>query len=248
MSGGGSSAATSDGGPSPFERKVTPQECDLALLLVRDKLGDAVAQVAKAVVDKGQSQLSEIISMTKMTPEAVKHCLIILIKHNFVRSYQLCKVLHANKRARRNAGASSATHNSEHKEPRRIFYFIYVADPNYMLSLLRFPKWMIKIKDTLSKEAEFNLEALVEHGRLNRKEVLRVANDRMSKQEKGERDETDMMVELESAFATLVEERYVERVPSVLLPPPWHRVLDTSVKRGHKVSVVCLAFLCRNVV
>ena len=220
MSGTGSrSSGNSREGGSPVEPKVTPQETELALLLVEDKLGDTVARVARAVTSKGQATLQDVVRGSELPAETVKHGLIILIKHNFVRSYQCTSSQHAaNPRSR-----------SRQQQQKRSSHFIYVADPNYMLSLLKFPKWMFRIR-SISNAAECSLQALIEHGRLNKHDTLVTTLDLLSR---GAGEEAEIE-DLDENFATLVKERYVERVPSVLLPPPWHQVLDTSVKRGHK--------------
>lgn len=217
MSGATTSGSSKDKGapPLPFERKVTPQECDLALLLIKDKLGEVVSRVARVVVTKGQAELGVIIKESGLAAESVKHCLIILVKQNFVRSYMVRSVRTSKKRAANGFGVETGF----------VKKFIYVADPKYMLALLRFPQWMMMVKESLSTQAEGCLQALITHGRLSRKEVVDSASDILVDHTKGE---------LEKAFATLVREQFVERAPSVLLPPPWHRILQDSVKRGHK--------------
>ncbi|QDZ22539.1 subunit RPC3 of DNA-directed RNA polymerase III [Chloropicon primus] len=218
---GEASAASSGAGSSWL--KVSPQECEVALLLVEDKLGPVVASVARAVVSKGWATMREISSGSKMSLDAVKQSLVILIKHNFVRSY-LCTriVFRSNNRKRSRGGGAGKAGGQVGRE-----YFIYAADPDYLLALLKFPRWMMTISAKFSSVAECNLQALIEHGRLNRNNTLHVARDLLKRDDQG-------LESFHKAFAMLVKERYIERVPSVLLPPPWHRILDTSVKRGHK--------------
>ena len=223
---------------------VSPQQCELALSLVREFFGDAVAKVARTVVYHAQPTLASIIQDSKLQAKVVKHCMIILIKHNFVNTY-LNEHINARKKSTHSSsmqqsalGSSSALASSlspslNRKRNRGGGWnksFIYVADPAYMLALLKFPKWLIRIQKELGKEAEFVVESIFEHGRLDQKSATLLSAGKLEKVS----GRNEMEVKCREAFERLVKEQFVERAPSGRMLPPWFNTLDSNVKRGHK--------------
>jgi len=192
-----------------MEADKVPQECDLALSLVEECFGDAVERVCRIVIERGNATLRSIAKGSGLPASAVKQCLLILIKHNIVSSFRSLNI-HAK---RQDSGQTR---------------FIYVARPSYVLSLLNFPKWLLKVRQELGELAEAIIESLVEHGRLNQSSMVSLVTDKMGT------NYTQDGEEIQREFSRLAREHLIEHSPSCRLPPPWFFALDASVKRGHK--------------
>jgi transcription initiation factor IIE alpha subunit len=212
--------------------RVSPQECDLALSQVEEYFGDAVAKVARTVVQHGHVTLESVTRHSGLPLAVVKHCLIILIKHNFVISYKNDPIKYEKQQRQQvvvkgdgDAGGAFPRKQQRRKQRKN---FIYIADPSYMLSLLKFPSWMLAVKSTMGEEAEVIIEALINHGRLSQADVYKVAADKLK------RPLEEVKEGLKGKFCLLVDEKYVERAPEGRLLPPWFETLDENVKRGHK--------------
>ncbi|PNW72301.1 hypothetical protein CHLRE_16g673900v5 [Chlamydomonas reinhardtii] len=179
--------------------------CDLACRLVQDQYGDAVGKVFKLLVSKGQLQLGDIVRGTSMNPNIVKQALLILIQQNCINSYL-------------QPGEETL------RGPRPSFY-LYEANTDRVLQIIRHPRFLLHIKDEAGEVAEAVIAQLLQEGRLRMDQVLGSVAARLGKAlDKETRDS------ISNTFISLVQAHYVERSPPCSLPPPAVRPHPNSVR------------------
>ncbi|QDZ20523.1 hypothetical protein HOP50_04g30420 [Chloropicon primus] len=220
---------------------ATPEELELFVFHVEDKFGKVAGAVARVLAARGNATLEEIAENArdeaggKICEEGVKHTLWILTKLNVVRTYLCTRLVVREEGQTAEQGRLPARPRGELSEPVLVEekHFIYMLDTDYAFVLTSFPTLMLEIKSSdLGKVGEYVLETLIVHGRLSRSEAVDVS--------KGLCDEAEPQLgfgkdDFGDVFDKLVTRRYVERVPSAQLPPPWElRSVKQSMKRGHK--------------
>lgn len=162
--------------------------CKLACHLIRTHFGDLVEKVCRCLVYKGPLALAEIARYTELNPSQLRNCLLVLVQHNCVQGY---KVEHE-------AIGQAA--------PKAVTSYIAVIDN--ILHRVRFPKFLVIVRDEIGDEAESLLEGLLEHGRLTLEQVVQRAAARQGKAE------AEVETLQKQTFAALVRSHYIERCPA----------------------------------
>ncbi|CAM6128496.1 unnamed protein product [Calypogeia fissa] len=162
--------------------------CKLACHLIRTHFGELVEKVCSCLIYKGPLALPEIGRYTELNPGQLRNCLLVLVQHNCVQGY---KVEHE-------AIGQAA--------PKVSTSYIVIIDN--ILHRVRFPKFLVSVRDELGDEAESLLEGLLEHGRLTLEQVIQRAAARQGKAE------TEVETLQKQTFASLVRTHYIERCPA----------------------------------
>ncbi|GBG60525.1 hypothetical protein CBR_g5700 [Chara braunii] len=163
----------------------------LACAILKDQFGGLVESVCRSLILKGVLSFAELGRETGLRPDELRNCLLVLVQHNCVQAF-------------RNEADGTKTPT------------MYMALVDRILQRLRFPKFLLHIKEALGEEAaESIIEGLMEHGRLSVEQLVQRSA------EKSNRAEVVVGGSLKSAFAALVREHYLERVPrpEPVLPP-----------------------------
>ncbi|KAK9286948.1 hypothetical protein L1049_015356 [Liquidambar formosana] len=189
---------------------VTQHGIKLAVQLISSHFGDLVAKVCECLLRKGILTLQEVVRHTKLNPQNVTKCLLVLIQHNCVQAFRM----------EQQGGFGEAS---------KVLVQYMVLFEN-ILHRMRFPKFLVIVSEELGKECEMVLEGLLQHGRLTLHQIFERAN----KSNKNEAQDA-----IRESFIRLVNARYVERCPAhepFLVPPTEEET--TARKRGAKSAKI----------
>jgi len=89
---------------------------------------------------------------------------------------------------------------------------VYHIDVDTILHRLRYPRFLLHVRECMGETHENLLEGLLEHGRLSARRIVEPPESR-SRISAGSAASDDFRARRASAFEDLVEERFVERVP-----------------------------------
>ncbi|XP_020532131.1 DNA-directed RNA polymerase III subunit RPC3 isoform X2 [Amborella trichopoda] len=165
---------------------VANQARQLAVDLITSDFGDLVAKVCKCLLKKGALPLARLAMETELPREQLKKCLLVLIQHNCVQAFQTKKEV---------GGRVMSTTE-------------YTALLDDIIHRLRFPKFLILIRDQFDEQCECLLGILLSHGRSTFEQLMQRL---FENQPEVSGDITDQM---RTRFAKLVQARYVERCPA----------------------------------
>ena len=112
-----------------------------------------------------------------LKPSRCQQALLILIQHNCILPLQ-----------------TSANHDVE-----------YEIETDHILHRLRYPRFLLHIREYIGETHEFYLETLLEHGRLRSRHLIALVSQELGG--------TVIGNSLEKVFAKLVDERFIEQVP-----------------------------------
>ena len=168
-----------------------PDAAKLVCDIVVDSFGHDSGTVCTALIQNGQRTLRELIRDTGLRPSRCQHALLVLIQHNCVLPQQLQR----NPRDLDN-------HNDDGGE------VSYEIQMGHVLHRLRYPRFLLHVRECMSETHVILLEGLLEHGRLRSHQLFAraTASPDYAEQEKS-------AVPLDKVFSQLVEGRFVERVP-----------------------------------
>jgi DNA-directed RNA polymerase III subunit RPC3 len=160
----------------------------LACELIFSHFGESVQKVCESLVYRGQLSLPEIARYTGMNINQLRNCLLVLIQHNCAQAF---KVEHE--------GVGSA--------PQRVSTS-YIALTDNILHRLRFPKFLVLVKEDVGDQAEALIEGLLEHGRLTLEQLIQRAAAR------GGKAVGEVATAVKDCFGKLLSNHYVERCPA----------------------------------
>ncbi|KAH8967788.1 hypothetical protein BDL97_03G095100 [Sphagnum fallax] len=160
----------------------------LACELIFSHFGESVQKVCESLVYRGQLPLPEIARYTGMNITQLRNCLLVLIQHNCAQAF---KVEHE--------GVGSA--------PQRVSTS-YIALTDNILHRLRFPKFLVLVKEDVGDQAEALIEGLLEHGRLTLEQLIQRAAAR------GGKAVGEVATAVKDCFGKLLSNHYVERCPA----------------------------------
>ncbi|KAG0576372.1 hypothetical protein KC19_5G074800 [Ceratodon purpureus] len=177
--------------------------------LIQTHFGDVVERVVECLINRGPLAFGDISRYSELGSEAVKSSILVLIQHSCVQAF---KVEHE--------GASATA-------PRRVVTY-YVAISDNIFHRMRFPKFLVAVREDFGEEAESLVEGLLEHGRLTLEQIIQRTAAKAAKAE------GEVANEVKETFTKLVTARFIERCPS---PEPWlnqkdPRELLSKVARG----------------
>ncbi|KAG1677915.1 hypothetical protein FOA52_001333 [Chlamydomonas sp. UWO 241] len=176
----------------------------LACKLVRELHGETVERVCKYMVSKGIQTLPDIVRGTELPPSQVKQALLLLLQQNYCAAF-----LH-----RDDTGV---------KIPRPPYSF-YEPRVERMLHILRYPRFLLHIKDEMGEDAERMLEIMLQCGRLTLDQLVSAVAGRLGQ------DRSECTERTRSVFMSLVQSHYIERAPPCSMPPPLRAPHPASVK------------------
>eukprot|EP00252_Welwitschia_mirabilis_P013219 TRINITY_DN29148_c0_g1_i1.p1 TRINITY_DN29148_c0_g1~~TRINITY_DN29148_c0_g1_i1.p1 ORF type:complete len:546 (+),score=110.47 TRINITY_DN29148_c0_g1_i1:206-1843(+) len=179
----------------------------LACDLIERHFGDLVGKVCSCLVYKGTLTMPEIARSTEMSAKDLKNCLLVLIQHNCVQPFRMDP----------EEGMASAKGATQ--------YAIFV---DIILHRMRFPKFLLLVREELGEEVESLFEGLLEHGRLSFEQSRERAKEQA---EKGDLFDEDAFKDM---FTRLVHSHYIERCPIAepLLPAKSSSDQPKKVARG----------------
>lgn len=183
--------------PTRYGRKLA---CEVVL----EHFGESVENVFKVLVYRGQQPLADIGRQAKLSPSQLKNCLLVLTQHNCVQAFRT---------------------EADPNQPLSRSQTQYVALVDITLQRLRFPKFMMHIRETLGQETEALLQGLLEHGRLSVEQLLQRAMAHASN------SEAELGRAVKRALSSLVRGQYVERCP-VPEPIVGARLISDVIKKG----------------
>lgn len=139
--------------------------------------------------------LPDLARYSEINTTQLRNCLLVLVQHNCIQGFRV-----------EVEGAGLA--------PSKLFTS-YIAVVRNILHRMRFPKFLVLVREDLGEEAEALIEGLLEHGRLSLEQLIQRAAARSSK------TEAEVEHSLKETFGNLVRAHYVERCPAPepLLPP-----------------------------
>ncbi|CAK9875680.1 unnamed protein product [Sphagnum jensenii] len=159
----------------------------LACELIFSHFGESVQKVCKSLVYRGQLSLPEIAHYTKMNTTQIHNSLLVLVQHSCVQAF---KVEHG--------GIGSA--------PPRVLT-LYIALTDNILHRMRFPKFLVLVKEDVGDQAEALVEGLLEHGRLTLEQLIQRAAACAGKAE------GEVATVVKDCFQRLLANDYIERCP-----------------------------------
>ncbi|KAF9588772.1 hypothetical protein IFM89_015499 [Coptis chinensis] len=180
----------------------------LAVNIISSHFGILVSKVCECLLRKGSLTIQNIVRFTELTPQQVKHSVLVLIQHNCVQAFSF------RSDEDDQGGVPKGTH--------------YVVIFENILHRLRFAKFSSIVSEQLDKESEELLEGLLQHGRLTLEQIILRA---LSKRNEGDCAIQDVLRE---KISKLVSEHFVERCPP---SEPSVRLQDgdnSTRKRGTK--------------
>lgn len=167
----------------------------LAYEIIHNQFGELVGKVCQCLLFRGHVSLPDLARLSEVATPQLRNCLLVLVQHNCIQGFRL-----------EVEGAGLA--------PSKVLT-LYVAIVSNILHRMRFPKFLMLVRESLGEEAEGLIEGLLEHGRLSLEQLIQRAAARSSK------TESEVEHGLKETFATLVRAHYVERCPAPepLVPP-----------------------------
>ncbi|KAL3521537.1 hypothetical protein ACH5RR_019686 [Cinchona calisaya] len=192
---------------------VTQHGIKLAVYLVSSFYGDHNSKVCECLIRRGTLTLAQIIRFTELSRENVRHCLLALIHQNCVQAFSI-----------QQEGAFG-------EAPKIVTHYMALFDN--IIHHMRFPKFIVIVKEELGEECEKVFEALLQHGRLSFSQIVDRHKQTVSKEENFNVDN------IQESFTKLVNGRFVERCPAPepFLAPPSEEETPAK-KRGAKSSKV----------
>src|SRR5687768_1403112 len=110
----------------------------LVLDIIREHFGTTVEKVSSALLFRGKMMISQIVQETLLELSVVQKSLLILIQHN-------CAI-------------PSEDHKDREKEKIRVTFTFYQISPEDVLIRLRFPRFILIVKDIFQNEGELLIE------------------------------------------------------------------------------------------
>ncbi|CAK9225893.1 unnamed protein product [Sphagnum troendelagicum] len=159
----------------------------LACELIFSHFGESVQKVCKSLVYHGQLSLPEIAHYTEMSTTQIHNSLLVLVQHSCIQAF---KVEHG--------GIGSA--------PPRVLT-LYIALTDNILHRMRFPKFLVLVKEDVGDQAEALVEGLLEHGRLTLEQLIQQAAALAGKAE------GEVATVVKDCFQRLLANHYIERCP-----------------------------------
>ncbi|KAI5072187.1 hypothetical protein GOP47_0012293 [Adiantum capillus-veneris] len=193
---------------------VTQHGRKLAYEIICNQFGELVGKVIRCLLLKGHLSLPELARFSEIGATQLRNCLLVLIQHNCIQGYRV-----------EVEGVGLASSKG---------FTSYVAILSNILHRMRFPKFLMLVREDLGEEAEALTEGLLEHGRLSLEQLTQRAAARSSK------TEAEIEQTLRETFANLVRAHYVERCPApepVLPPrppPETKRSRTNAVPQSHR--------------
>ncbi|KAH7416484.1 hypothetical protein KP509_14G093600 [Ceratopteris richardii] len=171
----------------------------LAYEIICNQFGELVGKVIQCLLFKGQLSLPELARFTEINITQLRNCLLVLVQHNCVQGFRV--------------EAEGVGLN-----PPKVLTS-YVSIMRNILHRMRFPKFLMLVREDLGEEAEALIEGLLEHGRLTVEQLIQRAAARSNK------TESEIECSLRETFSVLVRAHYIERCPapepvSPSRPPP----------------------------
>lgn len=163
-------------------------------------------KVVKCLVYRGPLALADIARFSELNPSTLKSSLLVLVQHSCVQAY---KVEHE--------GVGSAP-------PRVSTSYVPLCDN--ILHRMRFPKFLLAVREDLGEEAESLVEGLLEHGRLTLEQITQRTAAKAGK------TEAEVVKGVKETFAKLVAARFIERCPAA---EPSLQPKDSNVEPPKKV-------------
>ncbi|KAG0555076.1 hypothetical protein KC19_12G142600 [Ceratodon purpureus] len=164
-----------------FGRKLC---CDL----IQTHFGDLVQKVVKELAYRGPLALQDIARFSGLNAAALKSSILVLVQHSCVQAF---KVEHEG------VGTAPARTSTS-----------YVAISDNILHRMRFPKFLMVVREELGEEAESLVEGLLEHGRLTLEQIIQRTAAKAGKAE------GQLAKEVKETFRSLVEAHFIERCPA----------------------------------
>eukprot|EP00250_Pteridium_aquilinum_P018599 c24132_g3_i2 orf=87-1721(+) len=182
----------------------------LAYEIICNQFGELVGKAIRCLLFRGHLSLPDLARFSEINVTQLRNCLLVLVQHNCIQAFRL---------EIEGVGLASSKVST-----------LYVAVVSNILHRMRFPKFLMLVREDLGEEAETLIEGLLEHGRLSLEQLVQRAAARSSK------TESEVELSLKETFGNLVRAHYVERCPAPepLLPPK----PPPETKRGRTNAVL----------
>ncbi|XP_050225925.1 uncharacterized protein LOC126675339 [Mercurialis annua] len=187
----------------------TPYGIKYANHIITNHFGDQVAKVCECLLLKGPLTIQSIMQFTQLNHKQVKNTLLVLVQHNCAQAFRYGD------------------------DPKLIPHYIAVFDN--ILHRVRFSKFLAIVSQDLDKLCVDIVEGLLQHGRLNVKQIVDRVN---SSQREGNSVGVDA---LQESLRKLIIARFIEHCPApepILAPPTEEEV--RAKKRSAKSAKIAV--------